>query len=97
MDYIELLKQRAKESKIYTPHQMTGLLLADILEDAEHKSLYMRLAKNNDNDALMKLAKDVADRKSIKNKGAYFMKLWQKENAKRKTTQKSRQNAALWQ
>ncbi len=80
MDYVELLKQRAKESKVYSPHQMTGLMLAEILHDPKHKSLYMRLAKKHDNDKLLKLAKDVADRKDIKNMGAYFMKLLQKDS-----------------
>ena len=75
MDYIELLKQRAKESRVYAEHQMTGLMLAEILHDEKHKSLYMRLAKKHDKDMLLKLAKDVADRKNIANPGAYFMKL----------------------
>lgn len=75
MDYIELLKQRAKESRVYTEYQLTGLMLAEILNDEKHKSLYMRLAKKHDKDMLMKLAKDVADRKNIANPGAYFMKM----------------------
>lgn len=79
IDYLEILKQRAKESKVYSEHQMTGLMLAEILEDEKHKSLYMRLAKKHDKDMLIKLAKDVADRKNIENKGAYFMKLLQKK------------------
>ncbi len=77
IDYIELLKKRAKESKVYSEHQMTGLMLAEILNDDKHKSLYMRLAKKHDKDMLMKLAKDVADRQNISNMGAYFMKLLQ--------------------
>ena len=75
MDYIELLRHRAKESKVYSEHQMTGLMLAEILNDDKHKSLYMRLAKKYDKDMLIKLAKDVADRRNIANMGAYFMKL----------------------
>jgi len=84
MDYIELLKRRAKESKVYSEHQLTGLLLSEILEDEKHKSLYMRLAKKYDKDALLKLAKDVADRKNIDNMGAYFMRLLQKHNLQKK-------------
>jgi len=75
MDYIELLKKRSEESKVYSPHQLAGLLIAEILNDNGHKSLYMKLAKKHGADKLLKLAKSVADRKNIKNKGAYFMKL----------------------
>lgn len=75
MDYKELLKKRAKESKVYAPHQLTGLILAEILEDEQHKSLYIKLAKEYDADKLIKLAKSIAEKKDIKNKGAYFMRL----------------------
>lgn len=75
-DYLELLRKRAKESKVYSPHQLTGLMIAEILGDEKHKALYIKLAKNNDADTLLKLAKDVADRNNIMNKGAYFMKLF---------------------
>ena len=81
MDYIEILKQRAKESRVYSEHQLVGLSIAEILEDEAHKSLYMRLAKKHSKDFLLRLAKDVADRRNISNKGAYFMKLLQKEKA----------------
>lgn len=74
-DYLETLKKRAKESKVYSYHQMVGLTLAELLEDDKHKGLYMKLAKLHDSDKLIRLAKDVAERKNIKNKGAYFMKL----------------------
>jgi hypothetical protein len=74
-DYLETLKKRAKESRVYSYHQLVGLTLAEILEDDKHKALYMKLAKLHNSDKLLKLAKDVAERKNIKNKGAYFMKL----------------------
>jgi len=73
--YLDLLKERVAESRVYFRHQSVGLELAEILGDKEHKSLYMRLAKNHDHRALIGLAKDVAERKNIDNKGAYFMKL----------------------
>lgn len=82
-DYIDILKKRGKESKVYSSHQMIGLMIAEILDDPSHKSLYMRLAKNNDEDVLLSLAKSVADRKNVKNKGAYFMKLFKSEKQKR--------------
>lgn len=74
-EYFKLLKDRSKKSRVYKPHQMTGLSLAEILSDPEHKSLYMRLSKIYDNNELIRLAKNVAERKNIDNKGAYFMKL----------------------
>ncbi|MBU2101341.1 hypothetical protein KKH05_01310 [Patescibacteria group bacterium] len=73
--YFDELKRRADESKVYSEHQMMGLMLAEILEDEEHKSLYMKLAKEYDADRLLKLAKDIADRPNIENRGAYFMKM----------------------
>jgi len=48
-------------------------MLAEILEDKKHKSLYMKLAKRHGAQKLIELAKDVASRKNVKNKGAYFM------------------------
>ena len=74
-DYLGLLKERKKTSRVYTQHQSVGLALAEILDDEAHKSLYMKLAKEHDTQTLMELAKDVASRRSVKNKGAYFMRL----------------------
>ena len=76
MDYIEELKRRRKESRVYSEHQLIGLLIAEILGDEEHKSLYIKLARDDNADKLLKLAKSVADRKNVENKGAYFMKLY---------------------
>ncbi|MDI6734493.1 MAG: hypothetical protein QMD50_03345 [Patescibacteria group bacterium] len=76
-DYIKILKERMKILKVYSVYQMTGLSIADLLEDRAHKSLYMKLAKKYNNDWLMRLARDVASRNNIQNKGAYFMKLLQ--------------------
>jgi len=73
--YFDILKERFKESRVYKPHQLIGLMLAEILKDQKHKSLYMKLAKTYDNDELLRLAKNLAERKDIDNKGAYFMKL----------------------
>jgi len=74
-EYIKTLVKRAKESKVYKPFQSTGLALAEILNDQENKAIYMRLSKIYDNQDLIRKAKDVAERKSISNKGAYFMKM----------------------
>lgn len=72
-EYFLKLRERKKESRVYTLHQMTGLLLAEILGDSKHKSLYMKLAKQYDNQKLLELAKDISTRESIAHKGAYFM------------------------
>ncbi|MDP3015119.1 MAG: hypothetical protein Q8N28_01770 [bacterium] len=77
-DYLETLKERAKTSKVYKKYQLTGLLIAQLLNDDKHKSLYIKLAKKHNNDDLMRIAKDVSERKKIENKGAYFMKVLQK-------------------
>lgn len=75
--YFEILKDRAKRSRVYQSHQMTGLNLAEILEDSSHKSLYMRLAKLYDNEELIRMAKRVAELKNVRNKGGYFMRMLQ--------------------
>jgi|GEM_PF-701208 len=74
-DYIRTLIKRSKESKIYKPFQSIGLSLAEILNDPENKAIYIRLAKIYDNQELIRKARDVAERKSVDNKGAYFMKM----------------------
>ena len=52
-----------------------GLLIAEALGDEKHKSLYMRLAKKHDAGKLLQIAKDVAERDNVENKGAYFMRI----------------------
>lgn len=74
-DYLETLKARGKKSHVYRQFQDIGLQLADILGDAKHKALYIKLAQQHDESILMSIAKDVADRKNIANRGAYFMKV----------------------
>ena len=93
-DYLEILKERIKKSHVYKKYQFTGLLIAQLLNDEKHKSLYIKLAKNHPGSHLLSIAKDVAERKNIKNKGAYFMKVLQKthpyllKNLKSKTIKK---------
>ena len=74
-DYIKTLKERMKKSRVYTPFQSTALLLTEILNDKEHKALYMRVSKMYDNQQLIGLAKDLAERKNVDNRGAYFMRM----------------------
>ena len=77
-NYLETLKERAKTSRVYKKYQLIGLLIAQLLNDDKHKSLYIKLAKKYNSDDLLRIAKDVSERKNIKNKGAYFMKVLQK-------------------
>ena len=74
-EYIKTLSKRARASKVYKEFQSTGLMLAEILDDQENKAIYMRLCKIYDNQELIIKARDVAERRSITNMGAYFMKM----------------------
>jgi hypothetical protein len=69
------LKRRAKESRVYRKYQLLGLAIAEALKDERHKSLYIKLAKEHGGEKLLRLAKDIAERKGVKNRGAYFMAL----------------------
>ena len=77
-DYIQTLKERAQKSRVYKSYQFVGLTISQILNDEKHKSLYIKLAKEHPGDHLLGIAKDVAERKKIKNKGGYFMRVLQK-------------------
>lgn len=77
-EYFDLLKERSQKSRVYKKYQLTGLLMAQLLDDDKHKSLYIKLAKKHNNEHLLGIAKDVSERKKIKNKGGYFMRVLQK-------------------
>lgn len=79
-EYFEELKKRKKKSRVYKSYQLTGLEIANILEDWEHKSLYIKLAKKHGEAKLLQIAKSVAEKKNVKSRGAYFMKILQYEN-----------------
>ena len=79
--YFDELKKRSQKSRIHRSYQLIGLNLAEILQDKKHKSLYIKLAKNGDPSELLKLAKSVAERHQVKNKGAYFMRILYKDKA----------------
>lgn len=76
--YFEELKKRSGTSRVYRSYQLTGLEIANILEDWQHKSLYIKLAKEHGH-RLLEIAKSVAEKMDIKNKGAYFMKIYKNE------------------
>lgn len=73
--YLKELKRRAAESHVYRKYQLMGLAIAEALRDERHKSLYIKLAKERGGERLLRLAKDIAERKNVKNRGAYFMTL----------------------
>jgi len=75
-EYLKLLKERSKTSRVYKKFQLTGLVIAQLLNDEKHKSFYIKLAQKHDNDKLMSLAKDVSERKNIENKGGYFTRIF---------------------
>lgn len=52
-------------------------MLAELLRDEKHKVLYIKLAKEFDEAELLAIAKNVSERRNIKNKGAYFMRIIQ--------------------
>jgi hypothetical protein len=81
-DYMKKLRQRGKESHVYRKYQLLGLEISQVLSDEKHKALYIKLAKEGNADRLLGVAKDVAERKGIKNKGAYFMRVITEEGKK---------------
>jgi hypothetical protein len=74
-DYLKKIGERAKNSRISQPHQLTGLDVAKMLDDWGYRGLYMKLAKQFGETKLRMLAKAVAEQKNITNKGAYLMKI----------------------
>ncbi|MGC8776275.1 MAG: hypothetical protein ACP5QN_03120 [Minisyncoccia bacterium] len=85
-DYLKELKKRNKKSRVYKKYQLNGLIIADLLKDWSHKSLYIKLAKEIDDQKLLEIAKLVNENKKIKNPGAYFMAILKKENLIKKET-----------
>ena len=74
-NYIKNLKIRSTSSHAHTKHQLLGLEIAEVLHDRPHRSLYIKLAKNWDGNELLRLARDVADRVAVRNRGGYFMRI----------------------
>jgi len=91
--YLKALKQRGAESHVYRKYQLMGLEIAEALKDEAHKSLYIKLAKEHGGERLLRLAKDVAERRNVKNRGAYFMTLLKSEGSPARPSIKSRAHA----
>jgi len=86
--YLELLKKRKKESRIYRKHQLIGLEIASLLDDERHKTLYIKMAKEHNAEKLLSLAKEIAERKNVLRKGAYFMACLNVRRTKRNASNK---------
>lgn len=76
-DYFHNLEERSKKSRIYRHYQLIGVQLAEILGDLKHKALYIKLAKTRDATTLLQLARSIAEKPNVQNRGAYFMKMLQ--------------------
>lgn len=74
--YFEKLTERASHSRVYRDYQLVGLQMAEILGDRQYKALYIKLAKEYNHDKLLELVNQIAERDTIRNKGAYFMKVF---------------------
>ena len=74
--YLETLRARQDNKRISQEFQQAGLDIAEVLQDTRHKELSIKFAKEYDFRALFRLAKDVAERPGVRNKGAYFTKLF---------------------
>ena len=73
--YLNNLQKRGEDHHVSREFQLTGLEVATILRDLEHKSLYIKYAKEYGSDRIRALAKDVASRKDVKHPAAYFMSM----------------------
>lgn len=72
-EYLQLIAKRATQKRISHQFQLIGLEIAVLLRDTEHKSLYIKYAKEYGSDRMLALAKDISQRRGIDNMGAYFM------------------------
>ena len=73
--YINNIRERVQKARVYKKFQATGLLIAELLGDSRHKSLYIKLAKEYKEQDLLTLATTISQNKKIAKKGAYFMSM----------------------
>lgn len=74
-EYLNKLTERRGTSRVYTKHQAMGVRIAELLEDTEHTGLYIKLVRDLPRVPLLGYATDIASRRAVKNKGAYFMRV----------------------
>lgn len=87
--YIKTLKDRASKARITKQFQLLGLEIATTLRDLSHKALYIKYAKELGADKMLALAKDIAERRDVANRGAYFMRVVQSMKAETKAREKT--------
>ena len=72
-DVLQERKTRKKEPRLHYEFQYYGNLLAEKLNDQEHASLYMKLAKELDRSLLEQALDFVRGSANVKNKAGLFM------------------------
>ena len=72
-DVLQGRKTQKKGSQLYYEFQYYGVLLAEKLNDQEHTSLYMKLAKEVDHSLLEQSLDFVRGSANVKNKVGLFM------------------------
>lgn len=75
INYLDVVRKRKKDNRVSREFQLIGLEVSEILNDREHKALYIKLTKEFGKDKILSLAKTVAETKDVDNMGAYFMKI----------------------
>lgn len=92
-----LQNYQVKESKGYVTREFQdfGYRLAVALNDMEHKSLYIKMAKNEDRGLLERALSFVSDAESARNKAKLFMwKFSELKKAQKKEQKQSSKNKA---
>lgn len=82
--YIKALKTRGVKARVTQQFQLIGLEVALALKDMAHKAIYIKHAKEFGADRVLAIAKDVADRRDVKNPAAYYMKMMKEYRAQTK-------------
>lgn len=75
--YVAALKERGAKKRVTQEFQLIGLEIATTLHDLKNKALYIKYAKELGSDRVLALAKDIAQRRDVKNPAAYFMRVVQ--------------------
>jgi hypothetical protein len=73
--YLQGLKDRSQKARVTQRFQLIGLEIATALHDLSHKAIYIKYAKELGEERMLSLAKDIAQRRDVKNPGAYFMSM----------------------
>ncbi len=83
--YMKEVQERRKKTHVHQEFQEIGLMVAELLCDGPHKALYIKLAKELGKDKILTLAKSVAERREVSNRGAYFMSVLHSEGKPKQT------------